>query len=335
MNFLRRLLGRDLQRATTETDDEAEKTAASAESTDPMPAMVDVQSTIETAPLAPRPDAVSGTRRLAEIEEIQAFDRSFLAFGYALDVGTTRDINQDALVAQVMSLRTGAREMDFGLFGIADGMGGHQHGERASTIATSTLTERMIGDIYLPLLGEADLASNEQAQAEQVRAKMLAAFQEANRIVMEQVPGGGTTATFAVTIGNAVYVTHIGDSRAYLITGQGIEQITSDHSLAHRLFIAGQLTREEMRTFQRRNELYKVMGSQEMEPDFNTRRLPPGAHLLLCSDGLWGEVPEVVIQDVVITAYSPHAACARLVQLANERGGRDNISAVAVRIPAG
>lgn len=364
MNFLRRLFGQTSEEEAQDQHDEEQSTtngAAAPETVEspleasvtptkpPIPpdAVDDAlddnfqradpeshdQSLIKTAPLAPEYEMTSGTRQLPQMEEVEAFATSSLSFGYGIDVGMTRENNQDALVAYAVSLRSVNQEVDFGLFGVADGMGGHQHGEKASAIVTSTMTESVINNIYLPLLR---LSPDEEdvAEAIPIGEVLLHALHEANESVLRVAPGSGTTATFAVTIGNAAYVAHIGDSRAYLVNGQSIEQITRDHSLAQRLFEVGQLTREEMGSFPRRNELYKVVGfTNDMEPDLNTRRLPPGSYLLLCSDGLWGEVPEIIMQDVVITAPNPHAACVKLVQMANERGGHDNISVVIVKIP--
>ncbi len=291
------------------------------------------QGAIETAPLAPgEGDMAAGTRQLPTMEEVEAFVRASMAFGYAIDVGQMRSNNQDALVAYAVALRTHNKEIDFGLFGVADGMGGHLDGEKASALLTTMVTERVLSEIYLELLRLP--ADEDAAESVPVAQVLMESLQEANRTILEDVPGSGTTATFAVTIGNMAYIAHIGDSRAYMVTGQTIEQITRDHSLAQRLFEVGQLTREEMGSFPRRNELYKVIGfTEDMEPDLNTRRLPPGSYLLICSDGLWGEVPEIILQDVVITAPTPHAACTRLIDLANERGGHDNISVVVVQIP--
>jgi protein phosphatase len=292
------------------------------------------QGLIETAPLQQLDiDAPVGTHQLPIMEEVEAFNKSALSFGYAIDIGQTRAANQDALVAHAISLRTAEQATDFGLFAVADGMGGHLDGEKASALVTTTIAERVIDDIYLHLLRQPSTAEHitERVPVSEILMRTL---QEANRAILEQIPGSGTTATVTVTLGNKAYFAHIGDSRAYLITPQNIEQITRDHSLAQRLYEVGQLTKEEMGSFPRRNELYKVVGfTDDMEPDLNTRHLPPGAFLLICSDGLWGEVPEIIMQDVVLTAKAPHEACQRLVNLANERGGHDNISVVIVQIP--
>ncbi|MBN1283896.1 MAG: serine/threonine-protein phosphatase [Anaerolineae bacterium] len=349
MNFLRRLFGQEAgeevkvkeekpaEPALETTDQagpaEAPPGALLKDDTPPVAHQGLDQSAIQTSPLAQEYEIGGSTRQLDQTKEIAAFTSSPLMFGYNIDVGMTRENNQDALVAYAVSLRTADREMDFGLFGIADGMGGHLHGEKASAIVASTITSHVFNNIYLPLLrmppGEQDAEDTVQ-----VGEVLMRSLREANDKVLDQAPGSGTTATFAVTIGNAAYVVHIGDSRAYLITGQGIEQITRDHSLAQRLFEVGQLTRTEMGSFPRRNELYKVVGfTEDIDPDLNTRRLPPGSYLLLCSDGLWGEVPEVIMENVVITE-PPQAACAKLVQMANERGGHDNISVVIVKIPS-
>ncbi|MCZ7545315.1 MAG: protein phosphatase 2C domain-containing protein [Anaerolineae bacterium] len=260
------------------------------------------------------------------------------SFGHSIDVGRVRSNNQDALVACAMVVRDhGDNATNFGLFAVADGMGGHIDGEKASAQVASTITEQVLSKIYLPLLQQEPGATDwmEEVDDRLPIADVLSdALRSANTTIISKIPNSGTTATLCVLVGNTLHLAHIGDSRAYLISEGGIEQITRDHSLAQRLFEVGQLTREEMGSFPRRNELYKVLGfTEDIEPDVGSRRLTPGTYLLICSDGLWGEVPDPLIEDVVLSAATPQAACDRLVALANERGGHDNISVVIVQMP--
>lgn len=135
-------------------------------------------------------------------------------------------------------------------------------------------------------------------------------------------------------LGDLAYIGHVGDSRAYLITNDNIEQITRDHSLVQRLIELDQLTPEEAVVHPQRNVLYRAIGQTEnLEVDLLTRRLPPGSRLLLCSDGLWNLVPEEMILDIVRSTKTPQEACDRLITTANDRGGPDNITAILVQVP--
>jgi protein phosphatase len=160
------------------------------------------------------------------------------------------------------------------------------------------------------------------------------AIQSANSAVSEQIPEGGTTVTAVIVLGDLAYVGHVGDSRAYLITDDGIEQITRDHSLVQRLIELDQLTPEEAAVHPQKNVLYRAIGqSDNLEVDALTRRLPRGSRVLLCSDGLWNQVSEELLASTVRSAKTPQEACDRLIALANERGGPDNITAILVQVP--
>jgi protein phosphatase len=164
---------------------------------------------------------------------------------------------------------------------------------------------------------------------------METAMAAANRAVFSGVPeGGGTTLTCALVIGQQLVLSHVGDSRAYVITPDGFEQLTRDHSLVQRLQELGQLSAAEAAIHPQRNVLYRAIGQGEgLEVDIASRRLASGSMLLLCSDGLWGLVPDDRIQEMIRQAASPQAACEALVAAANAAGGPDNITAVLVRLP--
>ena len=164
---------------------------------------------------------------------------------------------------------------------------------------------------------------------------MISAVQKANAEVIARVPDGGTTLTAVAVIGDLAYVVHVGDSRVYLVTKDGIEQMTRDHSLVQRLIELDQLTREEANSHPQKNVLYRALGQNEtLEVDALTRRLPPNSRLMLCSDGLWNMVSEKEIQEITMSHTNPQEACDKLVALANMYGGSDNITAVMLRVPS-
>jgi len=252
--------------------------------------------------------------------------------GIAQHVGRVRTHNEDVLLAFQGELAGLEAMPHFGLFVVADGMGGHALGERASGIAARTLARGVLEGVLPSLLADPQNNSDRPSLAEVMEAAMSAA----NTAVFSGVPeGGGTTLTCALIIGEQVVLSHVGDSRAYIITPDSFEQLTRDHSLVQRLQELGQLSAAEAAVHPQRNVLYRAVGQGEgLEVDVDSRRLPPGAVMLLCSDGLWGLVPDERIQSLIRQSANPQAACEALVAAANAAGGPDNITALMVQLPA-
>jgi serine/threonine protein phosphatase PrpC len=274
--------------------------------------------------------AYVGTRPLPPLETIVPRPGERIHFGQLSDPGMVRSNNQDAIFGMVVSSTTDDGWPDMGIFVVADGMGGHQEGERASTVTVRMVAEHVIDHILRPMLDNALNEPDRLPLADVLRMAM----QQANDAVNQEIPEGGTTVTATVILGDLAYVAHVGDSRAYLINDEGIEQITRDHSLVQRLIELDQLTVEEAAEHPQRNVLYRAIGqSDNLDVDVITRRMPPRGRLLLCSDGLWNMVPEATIEDVVRRHSDPQRACYELVELANDRGGPDNISVIIVQMP--
>lgn len=271
-----------------------------------------------------------GTRPLPHLESVMLRPGQRLTFGQLSDIGMVRTNNQDAILSVHVSSASTDDLPEFGLFIVADGMGGHHDGEKAASITTRIVTQHVMGEIFMTMLEQKMDDPDRPAITEVLRE----ALQRANRAVSEQIPEGGTTATLATVIGDLAYIAHVGDSRAYQITDEGIEQITRDHSLVQRLIELDQLTPEEAAEHPQRNVLYRAIGQNEtLDVDAITRRLPPRSRLLLCSDGLWNLVPEETIREISAKHSSPQEVCERLVKLANERGGPDNISVIVIQAP--
>jgi serine/threonine protein phosphatase PrpC len=213
------------------------------------------------------------------------------------------------------------------LFIVADGMGGHQYGEVASSTAVRTLAGHILNQIQPFLVNPATIME------ESIREVMHSAINEAQRAVTQTAPGSGTTLTAALVFGQNVTIGHVGDSRAYVIHPNGSgEALTHDHSLVKRLEELGQISSEEAATHPRRNVLYRALGQGEiLEPDIFTAPLPRTDSLLLCSDGLWGVLPADRLFQLVSSAQDPLHACQSLVAAANEAGGPDNISVIIVK----
>ncbi len=287
--------------------------------------------TAEMKPVVdPDQAAMAGTRPLPPLETVIPQPGQRLRFGQLSDVGMVRGNNQDSMFGLLSSGSSTDDLPDFGMFVVADGMGGHQEGERASAITMRMVARHVLSEIYVAMLDKRMNDPDRPSIAEVLRA----AVQQANESVTEEIPEGGTTVTATVILGDLAYIAHVGDSRAYMITDEGIEQITRDHSLVQRLIELDQLTPEEAAEHPQRNVLYRAIGQSEtLDVDAITRRLPPGARLLLCSDGLWNMVSEDTIYEAIARYENPQDVCNYLVTLANERGGPDNITVILVQVP--
>jgi len=252
--------------------------------------------------------------------------------GWATDVGEVRHHNEDAALVVTASHDGDGALVPFGFFVLADGMGGHRSGEVASSLATRVTTHHVVRQYYLSTLVGQEHDTDQPALNE----VLVQAVREANRTVAEQVPGGGTTLTCALVLGSRAYIAHVGDSRAYLVTGEGLNQITHDHSLVDRLVELGQLTHDEAANHPQKNVLYRAVGqSGLLEVDTYVRTVPDGGRLLLCSDGLWSMLGEAEMANIIASSSSLQGACDDLIAAANRAGGRDNVTAILVESPPG
>lgn len=248
--------------------------------------------------------------------------------GSAQSVGKQRDHNEDTLLTFNSIIADGENGIPLGLFVVADGMGGHMHGEIASGSAARSLSQYLMTKLYPSLMG-----LDPEPQSESLQEILEAAVREAHQMVAKRAPGGGTTLTAALVIGEQVTLAHVGDSRAYFIHTDGRMQVmTLDHSLVRRLVDLGQLTEEQARVYPQKNVLYRALGQPEpFRPDIHTHLIPHPGYILICSDGLWGVVQDTEMFNIVTSAPNPSIACNRLVEAANAAGGPDNISVVLVQ----
>lgn len=251
-----------------------------------------------------------------------------LAVGCAQSVGKQRDHNEDTLYTFYTSLADGDGYTPLGLFMVADGMGGHLHGEIASSTATRAMADYLIKKIYPSVMG-----LDPQPQSVSLQEIMEAAVSEAQEAVRKRAPGGGTTLTAALVMGERVTIAHVGDSRAYFGYPDGrLEVLTQDHSLVRRLVELEQLTEEQARLYPQKNVLYRALGQADpFRPDLQTLVIPHPGYLLICSDGLWGLVQDNLIFEIVKNAANVSAAAHQLVEAANQAGGPDNISVILVQ----
>lgn len=244
-------------------------------------------------------------------------------------VGKQRELNEDSLLALTTTMAGNSGNLPFGLYIVADGMGGHQFGEVASNAAIRSAAGYILRKFHSYLFQVKTDTMDESFQE-----IMQAAVSEAQRAIQREAPGSGTTLTAALVVGQQVTVAHVGDSRAYFIFPDGrIESITRDHSLVQRLQELGHITQEEAENYPHRNVLYRALGQGEiLEPDIFTLPFPQPGYLMLCSDGLWGVVTEQDLVRSINEASNLQRACQNLVTAANMAGGPDNISVVLVQL---
>lgn len=271
-----------------------------------------------------------GTSGISPVLADTTNDFHQLIVGYGHSSGYQREHNEDAIFTLTTNILTDESIEPFGLYIIADGMGGHQYGEIASALSVRGMASHVLNKLFLPWVNHS--SSGIQGSLHEV---MQEGIIEAQRMIIKDAPGGGTTLTAALILHNRATITHVGDSRAYLIHPDGKTQIlTHDHTLVKRLEELGQITPEEAAIHPQRNVLYRALGQGDpFEPDVDSYQLPESGYLLICSDGLWGVVPQEKVIEVVFAAQNPQEACNILVDTANAAGGPDNISVILVRLP--
>jgi PPM family protein phosphatase len=251
-------------------------------------------------------------------------------FGMHSDVGQARSVNEDSALALALARVAHLQTQPVGLFMVADGMGGHEAGEEASFAAVQSASESLLREVIVPMTD----SRNVDGDSTPISEAMTHAFEAAHQRVMMEFPSGATTLTAALLVGRRIYVGHAGDCRLYVRNGPVFRPLTRDHSVLSRLVELEHLEGEEVEALAsdpRRNVLYRAIGqTEELEFDFFSRLLEPGDTLLLCSDGLWGTVPDEIARGIMADSDTPDSACRRLVDEANRRGGPDNITAIII-----
>jgi protein phosphatase len=267
------------------------------------------------------------------------------------DRGRVREINEDEVFAKVLQE---SDEEPVGLFIVCDGIGGHVGGEFASKWAVKTISDEL-KDLFVstdrrktvkldPEEIEAIVAGRSAPTRKLAETEMedriRHAIQRANDVVRDiarakpdEAGDTGTTVTMAVVKGDVAYIANVGDSRTYLLRDGQLKPITQDHSIVASLVKAGMIQPEEVYTHPQRNLIFRSLGAKpEVEVDVFRQEVHAGDRLLLCSDGLWEMVRDPEIAQILEEATGPKAACQRLIDVANDRGGQDNIAAVVVWI---
>jgi PPM family protein phosphatase len=237
------------------------------------------------------------------------------------DVGRVRTLNEDS-VAFVVPAGDATTDDKDSLLLVADGMGGHAAGEVASALASEVVRR-----VFFSLKGEApDLLRN--------------AFDAANEAILDygqqnpESAGLGTTCTALAVRGGQIWLAHVGDSRAYLLRGGALTQLSQDQTLVAKMVRDGDMTADEARISIHSNIILQALGTKpDVEPEIWTEGLPiaPGDAVILCTDGLHGLVSDEVIAEIA-GRLAPGDACAALIQKALDAGGHDNVSVGVFRL---
>ena len=231
----------------------------------------------------------------------------------ASNIGRVRKSNQDSGYA------------GYNFFFVADGMGGHAGGDIASAIIAQSVAR----------------ADREYEDTDQASSQVVEALLEANQKLADTVSehaelkGMGTTFSGIVFTGDLVTVTHIGDSRVYMVSEDKVSQVTKDHTFVQRLVDTGRITPEEALTHPRRSVLMRVLGDVEISPEVDTEvfKAAAGDRWMLCSDGLCGVVPDEIINKILLDkSVDAEEAAALLIYEALEHGAPDNITVVVVDV---
>jgi PPM family protein phosphatase len=231
------------------------------------------------------------------------------AWGARTDTGRVRKGNEDSYLVEEP------------LFAVADGMGGHLAGDVASSTAVDVITNR---------LSDAD-AANPETLAQMLREANSAIFSRAEDD--NSLHGMGTTCTLLMLDDGRAHIAHVGDSRAYLFRDGSLEQLTEDHTLVGRMVREGRLTEQEAERHPQRSIITRALGvDSEVDVDLSTVNLEDGDRVLICSDGLSSMISNDDIAAVLRKEQDPQTAADRLVDLALDAGGEDNVTVVVLAI---
>ncbi len=254
-----------------------------------------------------------------------------LSVGVGWHTGIVRrsEPNEDSLVVLQGLCTYAERLLPFGLFCLADGMGGHAGGREASRVAIQSMMHTVLQNILL---------SNELSD-EFLTDMLIGGVEWANGAVYQRVQAQeqrmGTTLTAALILSGKAYIVNVGDSRAYLFReGSGLTQITYDHSLVSSLVTLGQISPDDIYTHPERHKIYRCVGAQEqIKVDWFVVDLEAGDRLLLCSDGLWEMVRDRMLERVLHVCKNAPEASDYLLKAALHNGGADNVSVLVVDVP--
>jgi adenylate cyclase len=234
------------------------------------------------------------------------------------DLGRVREENEDKMHLDERN----------GIFIVADGLGGRRGGETGSRMAVETIYGHLLQYLGTEEEDKIDLAKILEKAMQRANAEVLAAAR-----TRPELEGMGATGSVVVVRDHCAFISSIGDSRVYLLREEGIEQLTEDDTVTWQLLKRGLITRDQARRHQMRSMLTNCLGkAPNLQPRIHENPLQRGDYLLLCSDGLWEPVSDQEIANIVHAAETPSSACRRLIERANDRGGKDNVTVILISI---
>ena len=236
--------------------------------------------------------------------------------GAVSDVGRVRSLNEDSFHLY------GGLRYGYGL--VADGMGGHKAGEIASSMAIESIKKTI----------SSGMKGYGKHKSDDIKAMLCEAVVKANKEIYDYAKadfamlGMGTTVSLALIYDQKMYIAHVGDSRVYRIKDNKIEQMTTDHSYVNELVSMGQITKEQAKSHPKKNVITRAVGTEPSIRVDVSEYTYKGETILICSDGLTNLVGDSEIASITSGAKSLNDAAKKLVTLANERGGSDNITVI-------
>ncbi len=254
------------------------------------------------------------------------------------DAGDVRrsEPNEDSTLVLLLQRMHESISAPYGVFIVADGLGGHDNGQVASRMTINIIAERMVRELLAePLEAEKDGESTQPFDEDALIALFHGAIEDANTALcqknqLDKTDMGSTITGFMVS-GEHAYIINVGDSRTYMMRAKQLYQLTTDHSLVGQLVASGLIEPDDVYTHPQRSQIYRSLGDKpNVQIDVFKQQLHPGDILLSCSDGLWEMVRNPQIESILGSAPDPQTACAQLVEAANTNGGEDNVSAVLV-----
>lgn len=213
------------------------------------------------------------------------------------------------------------------IFVIADGMGGHNAGDVASVVAVDSVSAYLSNpEIWI---NGGNNTFDFIVDAMDMANKQVVSIAKADG----DMAGMGTTMIISILIDNKLYIGHVGDSRLYLIRDSHIKQITSDHSLVEALVKEGSISKEDAKNHPSKNIITRVIGTNEnANADTIAVDINPGDVFLMCTDGLTNKLEDYEIDNIIVEFENLNDACTKLVELANNRGGEDNVTVILISL---
>lgn len=242
------------------------------------------------------------------------------------DIGLVRKVNEDSFICEKLE-----GSDDSYLYIVADGMGGHNAGEVASSMAVNEVAAYIRENIEALRLGDKEIQ-------DLIRDAILYANDKVYKtsIIKSSCLGMGTTLSMVLIKGGSLYIGHVGDSRVYLIRENEISMLTEDHSLVAELIKSGTIKPEEANSHPQKNVITRALGTEyTLEPDVKQFDMQRGDYILICTDGLSNAVNEEDMVYTVKNSSDLNEACELLVNKAKERGGFDNITVVIIQMCKG